>query len=169
MPISTTVGGLENIVLVRLAFHQVVTTHTHTKKNADHQKIVCFMTGWEFRHWNVIANGNQSKLQGNEGGRKEGKKRRCLWSYWKPIPDLGDTVSEYLSHRKGEKETTDGGAWANGSGMIAFLLHRVKKGNSGKLQMVAGFCNNSAKSLSSMCGKNLLLFVDFIVPPKLRL
>lgn len=75
MPISTTVGGLENIVLVRLAFHQVATTHAHTKKNADHQKIVCFMTEWEFRHWNVIANGNQSKLQGNEGGggRREKK------------------------------------------------------------------------------------------------
>lgn len=34
-----------------------------------------------------------------------------------------------------------------------FIAHRVKKGNSGKLQMAADFCNNSAKSLSSASGK----------------
>jgi len=32
MTISTTAGGLENIALVRLAFHQVATTHTVKKK-----------------------------------------------------------------------------------------------------------------------------------------
>lgn len=70
MPISTTIGGAGEH---RTHTAGVSTGSNTPKKSADHDKIACFMTGWEFRHWNVMANGNQSKLQGNEKG--EG---RCL-------------------------------------------------------------------------------------------
>lgn len=165
MPISTTVGGLENIVLIRLAFHQVATTHTQKKCWPPEN---CLLHDWVgvqalecHSQWKSIQ--TSGEWRGEEGGEKKMMSLILLktdprpWRYCVRIfepPQRRERDNRRRSLRKW--------IWHD----CVFIAHRVKKGNSGKLQMVADFCNNSAKSLSSTSGKNLLLFVDFIVPPK---
>ncbi len=89
MPISTTAGGA-GVHCTHMAGISPGNNTPQKNISADHHKIACFMTGWEFRHWNVMANGNQSKLQGNEGGGGGGEED--------PF-DLGENWSQTLEIR----------------------------------------------------------------------
>lgn len=108
-------------------------------------------------------------FRGMKGGRKEGKKKKMPLILLKTDPRPWRycvRIFEPPQRRERDNRRRSLRKWIWHD--CVFIAHRVKKGNSGKLQMAADFCNNSAKSLSSASGKkkNPLLFVDFIVPPK---